>query len=90
MAGEPERYDKMNDKLRKDVLRFAQFRMLVGALTGFALFFLISMLLFYINGWLEGDIAINPYLGPPPMMTAGLFGFFGSVVGALLGLFSKR
>lgn len=33
---------------------------------------------------------MNPYLGPPPMMTAGLFGFFGSVIGAVLSLFSKR
>jgi hypothetical protein len=33
---------------------------------------------------------MNPYLGPPPMMTAGLFGCFGAVIGSVVSLFSKR
>lgn len=71
-------------------IRFARRRMIVGAIIGFSLFSLFSMFMLHINGWLAEDVAMNPYLGPPPMMTAGLFGFFGFVIGALLGLFSKR
>lgn len=80
----------MEKEDRKAEIRFARYRMLIGGLTGFSLFFLFSMFMLFINGWFAEDVAMNPYLGPPPIMTAGLFGFFGSVIGAVLSLFSKR
>ena len=80
----------MKKEGRKAEIRFAKRRIIAGAIIGFTMFFLFSMFLLYFNGWLSEVVAMNPYLGPPPMMTAGLFGFFGSVIGAVLSLFSKR
>jgi hypothetical protein len=42
---------------------------------------LIFALIFYFKGWFDSDVAINPNLGLPPLITAEVFGFFGLVFG---------
>jgi hypothetical protein len=37
-------------------IRFARRKMLIGAIFGFALFYLFSMFMLYINGWLAADL----------------------------------
>jgi hypothetical protein len=71
-------------------LHFAHLRLVIGGIVGFILFFGISIVLLYINGRFEEKIVMNPYLGPPPLFTATVMGFFGLVIGAILSLLSKR
>jgi hypothetical protein len=74
----------------KTELHFAYFRLFVGALIGFFVLSIFAASILYINGWFEPDVARNPYLGPPPLMTVIVFGFFGLVIGALLSLITKK
>ena len=74
----------------KSEYRYAYLRLFMGALIGFLIFFSLSALFLYGKGWFDSDLASNPYLGPPPLMTAMVFGFFGLVLGALLSLISKK
>jgi uncharacterized protein YacL len=74
----------------KNEMNFAYFRLFVGALIGFLLFAIFAASMIYINGWFEPDVAMNPYLGPPPLMTVMVFGFFGLVIGALSSLVTKK
>ena len=64
--------------------KIAYKRMTVGAIIGLALFLFGTVFLLYMNGWF--DISVQQYAGPPPLMSAFLFGFLGTVLGALLGL----
>jgi hypothetical protein len=63
---------------------------LIGGIIGFILFFLLSLFLMHINGSLKPEVAMNPFLGPPPMFVATLLGFVGFVIGALSSLFTNK
>jgi len=80
----------MKTKPIKSEYHFAYLRLFMGSIVGFLIFFSISALVLYVKGWYDADVATNPYLGPPPLMTAMVFGFFGFVFGALLSLITKK
>ncbi len=59
-------------------------RLIYGAGAGFLALFILSLAFLRANGWLGASV--SPYAGPPPLMTALVFGFVGLVFGAFIGI----